>query len=280
MKSYWFLLLTILFISCESTQTFKREDIVAKVGDKVLLKKDIPIIFENMTSEDSTKIVQKYTQNWVKKELLLKKAEINLSQIQQDEIDKQCEETRSSLTIHQYEQEMIQRRMNSVFTDAEIQEYYDNYPDNFLLKNSIVKALYLKIPASAPNIDKVRKWYKSDDDDDLNELENYGYQYANKYDDFEEDWISFDVLLSKMPFVSSNPDRYLRYTRDIETSDSLFHYFAHIRESKLKSTVAPLEYVRDDIERVIYNQRKIKFIQELENSLYQDAISNNEFVIY
>ncbi len=280
MKSYWFLLLTILLISCESTQTFKREDIVAKVGDKVLLKKDIPIIFENMTSEDSTKIVQKYTQNWVKKELLLKKAEINLSQIQQDEIDKQCEETRSSLTIHQYEQEMIQRRMNSVFTDAEIQEYYDNYPDNFLLKNSIVKALYLKIPASAPNIDKVRKWYKSDDDDDLNELENYGYQYANKYDDFEEDWISFDVLLSKMPFVSSNPDRYLRYTRDIETSDSLYHYFAHIRESKLKSTVAPLEYVRDDIERVIYNQRKIKFIQELENSLYQDAISNNDFVIY
>lgn len=280
MKAFSILLISILIVSCENAQTYKKEKVAAQVGDKVLLIKDIPDLFQNLSSEDSLKIAEKYVQNWVKKELLLKRAEINLTQNQQEQIDKQCEDTRASLTIHQYEREMIQQRMNAAITESEIKSYYDENSENFLLKNSIVKALYLKIPVTAPNIDKVRRWYKSDDDDDMNELENYGYQYAKKYDDFDEKWISFDELLSKMPFVSSNPDRYLRYTRDIEISDSLYHYFAHIRDYRYNSAVAPLEYVEDQIERIIYNQKKIKFIQELENSLYQNARSNNEFVIY
>ena len=280
MKAFWILLIAILIVSCENAQTYKKEKVAAQVGDKVLLKKDIPDLFQNLSSEDSLKIAEKYIQNWVKKELLLKRAEINLTQNQQEQIDKQIEDTKASLTIHQYEQAMIQQRMNSAITESEIESYYDQNSDNFLLKKGIVKALYLKIPVTSPNIDKVRRWYKSDDVDDMNELENYGYQYAKKYDDFDEKWISFDELLSKMPFVSSNSDRYLRYTRDIEISDSLYHYFAHIRDYRYNSVVAPLEYVEDQIERIIYNQRKIKFIQELENSLYQNARSNNEFVIY
>lgn len=280
MKSFWILLIAILIFSCENTQTFKKEEVAAQVGHKVLLTKDIPEQFQNLSSEDSIRIAEKYVQNWIKKELLLKRAEMNLTQNQQAQIDKQCEETRASLTIHQYEQEMIQQRMNSAITESEIKKFYDENSDNFILKNSIVKALYLKIPTTAPNINKVRSWYKSDDVDDMNDLENYGYQYAKKYDDFDEKWISFDELLSKMPFVSSNPNRYLRYTRDIEISDSLYHYFAHIRDYRYNTAIAPLDYVEDQIERIIYNQRKIKFIQELENSLYQDARSNNEFVIY
>ena len=281
MKSYWFILLAFLVISCQSSNSYKKEDIAATVGDKVLLKRDIPDLFyKSISPEDSVKIAKKYIQNWIKKELLLIKADINLTKFQQEEINRQCEETRASLMIYHYEQEMIRQRMNSTITESEIQEYYDNYPKNFLLKYGIVKALFLKIPVTAPNIDKVRRWYKSDEVGDLNDLENYGYQFANKYDDFNNEWISFDMLLSKMPFVSSNPDRYLRYTRNIETKDSLYYYFAHIRDHKLKSTVSPLEYVEDQIESIIYNQRKIKFIQELENSLYQDGISTDEFIIY
>ena len=86
MKAFWILLIAILIVSCENAQTYKKEEVAAQVGDKVLLKKDIPDLFQNLSSEDSLKIAEKYVQNWVKKELLLKRAEINLTQNQQEQI--------------------------------------------------------------------------------------------------------------------------------------------------------------------------------------------------
>ena len=41
MKAFWILLIAILIVSCENAQTYKKEEVAAQVGDKILLKKDI-----------------------------------------------------------------------------------------------------------------------------------------------------------------------------------------------------------------------------------------------
>jgi hypothetical protein len=170
--------------------------------------------------------------------------------------------------------------MDTVISEDEIQAYYDSHAENFILKKNIVQVLYLKIPLTAPNIEKARNWYKSEDDSDIIKLESYCYQFANKYDDFNESWIYFDELLSKLPMPVNNQERYLRYNKNIETIDSAFHYFVNIRDYKLKSSVSPLEFIKDQIRNIIYNERKISFIKELENSLYNDAVTRKEFMIY
>ena len=271
----------IFLVSCKQPSVHQTSEIAAKVGDQILLKKDIPdIIFANCTQADSEKVVKKYITTWVKNKLLMEKAEKNLSSMQILDVNKQLEETKSALMIYKYEQEMIRQRLDTIVSDNEIQSYYDKHQNNFILRKNIVKALYIKVPRTAPNIDNVRKWYRSDDNRDLNSLESYSYQFANKFDDFNENWVYFDLVLSRIPKIVTNQERFLRRNKFIEESDSSYFYFVNLREYKLRFTVSPSEFVRSQINSVIQNQRKIRFIKDLENNLYNDALNRSEFVIY
>ena len=255
---------------------------MAKVGSKVLMKREVPDLYtEGISAKDSIALTNKFIEDWIRKELLYKKAEENLSRNQQNEINNRLENAKASLSIYYYEQGLIRQKMSAAISEKEIQDYYETNPNALKLKDNIVKALFIQIPVSSPKIKNVQKWYKSDDDNDLNELESYSYQYAKKFDDFNEEWVSFNFLLKLFPkAITSNPERYLRYNRGIEAKDSSYYYFASIREYKLKSSVSPIEYVENQIKSIIFNQRKIKFINELENHLYNEAKTNNEFEIY
>ena len=103
---------------------------------------------------------------WIRKQLLLEKAELNLTPSQKD-VEIQLNDYRSSLLIYKYEQEWIKQNLDTVVAENEIREYYKLYSGNFILDENILKALYVKIPVFSPNIDKVKKWYKSDKNDDL-----------------------------------------------------------------------------------------------------------------
>lgn len=282
MRYIWIIIIILLGVSCSETSLLNKNRALAKVGSKVLMKRELPDLYkEGISAEDSIALANKFIDNWIRKELLYKKAQENLSRSQQNEINYRMEESKASLSIYYYEQGLIRQKMNAAISEKEINDYYEAYPNALKLKDNIVKALFIQIPASSPNIKDVKKWYKSDDDNDLNELESYCYQYAKKFDDFNEEWVSFNFLLKRFPkVITSNPERFLRYNKGIEAKDSSYYYFASIREYKLKSSVSPIEYVENQIKSIIFNQRKIKFINELENSLYNEAKTNNEFEIY
>lgn len=273
--------LLFFIISCDTSVSNKEEKVLARVGNQVFLKNEIPDIFpEGISTDDSLQIAQNYLKKWVKTELLQEKARANLTEDQQKKIEEKLNRTRASLLIFEYEHTMMDQRMDKSISDEEIEAYYKLNSGKFILKKNIVKVLYIKLPASAPNIDRVKTWYKSDKDEYLTELESYCYQYANKFDDFNESWIYFDDLLEEIPVKMSNQERYLRYNKQIEASDSSFLYFAHIRAYKTRSEISPLDFIVAQIKSILINERKIKFIEELENNIYNDALSKNGFVIY
>ena len=78
----------------------------------------------------------------------------------------------------------------------------------------------------------------------------------------------------------SQPTRYLRYNRNIETTDSLYRYFLHVADHIPEGEVAPIEMVTDDITNIIMNKRKIEFFQDLEHMVYNDGVNRNQFEIY
>jgi hypothetical protein len=53
-----------------------------------------------------------------------------------------------------------------------------------------------------------------------------------------------------------------------------------VNEYKLRGTTAPLEYVSEEIVRTLLNERKMKFIKELENNIYLEALNGKKFEIY
>ena len=274
------LLLLTGTLSCTKLETRTREKSLARVFEKNLYPSDIMDIFpSNISPEDSILILQNYLDKWVKKQLILQNAELNLTEEQKD-VRQQIEEYRSSLLIYKYEQNLILQKLDTLISDTEIEAYYTENPSNFNLDRHIVKALFIKLPRDAPELWRVRQWYRSDREEDFKELESYCYQYGVKYDYFDDQWIPFTTITRALPNEIRNPDSYLRWNRYIEQQDSSFRYMVRLREHSLAGTVAPLPYVEQKIRSIILNKRKVQFIRDLENNIYKDALNKGSFTIY
>jgi hypothetical protein len=272
------LLLVMLGGGCRNNNNNARRISVASAGDATLYLDQIPNLVQPGTQPaDSAAIFQNYINKWAKRELLFQKAEENLSPELRNEIEKQLEESRINLIIYQYQRQMMLERMDTIVSDAELENYYSANQENFVLSSNIVKALFIKLPAETPNVDKVRILARSNQQTDLQQLETICYQFADKFDDFNEKWIPLDRISVELPDEIANEESFLRRTSFYETSDSTFIYIVSIRDYKLRSSVAPFEYVSDDIKRIIWNNRRIDFIRSLENGIYNDALKENNF---
>ncbi len=274
------LIILALAVSCTKLETRNREKPLAQVFEKNLYASDIRYIFpSDVSHEDSVQILQNYIDKWVKKQLILQKAELNLTEEQKD-VRQQIEEYRSSLLIYKYEQNLIIQKLDTLISDEEIEAYYAENPSNFNLDRHIVKALFIKLPLDAPDLWRVRQLYRSEREEDFQELESYCYQYGVKYDYFDDLWIPFTTITNALPNEIRNPESFLRWNRFIEQQDSGYRYLVNIRENSLAGTVAPLPYVEQKIRSIILNKRKVQFVRDLENNIYKDALNKGNFTIH
>ena len=275
------LLLFILlgFISCNSKNTIDNPA-VAKINDSYLyLNKIRKLVPNNSSKKDSIRIAQNYIHQWISKQLLVTRAELNLTEEDQN-VEEMVEDYRSSLIIHKYQQHLIEQKLDTIVSHTEIDKYYRDYPGNFLLNRNIVKAVYIKIPKPLPQAKKIRQIYKLKKDSDWDKLEDYCFQNATKFDNFSEQWIYSQNLLNQTPIKISNEEKFLQRNRYFETEDSTFHYLINIQDYKLKKELAPLSFVSSDIRKIIINKRKIQFIKSMEENIFKDAESKNKFKIY
>ncbi len=280
-RIYTLFFIIILMSACTDMNNGANRTIIAKAGDKYLYADELPRMIKNGISEaDSISITRNFIDRWIKKELMLNRAELNLTDEYISEMNQKLEETRSSLLIYQYQQQMMVQRMDTTVDMIEIDNYYNNNIQAFNLTHPLVKAVFIKIPVEAPNINRARLWYKGSTQEDLQNLESYCYQFADKYDDFGEKWIDVSYLLRVLPDDLGNISRFLRNNIHYEVSDSLYYYFVNIRDFRLTGAVAPIEYVSKDIRNIILNNRKIEFLQNLENGIYNEALRENQFKIY
>jgi hypothetical protein len=273
------LILGALF-SCKDSGTGTQERPVARVGTTYMYPSDLAEhLQQGLSVEDSSKAAKRLIEEWVRNELLLKQAETNLPEDEKN-VTKQVEEYRTSLLIFKYKQILLSRNLDTIIPEREIKAYYDENSSNYILSSDLVKATYVKIPLTAPDISKVRSLYRSEKEDDLRSLEDYCTTYGRKCMIGDDRWIRFTDLISETPLNIDNPGRYLNYNHNIETSDSHFYHFIHILERVPEGQIAPFDYVRENIRSVLMNKRKIEYLQDLENTVYKEGLSRNQVEIY
>jgi len=280
-KTVIILLAIFLLAGCRNNNNTTKRIAVAEVGKVILYYDEMPQLIQRGINEaDSAAVIQNYINKWAKRELLLQKAEENLSPELKDEIAQQLEETRANLVIYQYQRQMMLEKMDTVLTETELENYYAANEKSFILSSNIVKALFIKLPVETLDLDKIRLLARSNDQNDLQQLESYCYQFAEKFDDFNEEWVPMDRLSVELQEDIENEENFLKRNTFFETSDSISVCLISIRDYRLRSTLAPFEYVKDDIKRIIWNTRRFEFIQSLENGIYNEALKENSFKIY
>lgn len=273
--------MVFLTAGCKENNISVKRIRLAEINNVVLYYDEIPqMIRKGIKEDDSTTIVQNYINKWAKRELLLQKAEENLDPVMKSDISRQLEETRTNLVIYQYQRQMMLEKMDTVISETEMAEYYSSHEKSFILTSNIVKALFIKLPLETPDLDKARRLARSNNQNDLQQLESYCFQFAEKFDDFDEKWIPMTRLTVELQQDIDNEENFLKWNNFFETKDSASLYLISIRDYKLRTTLAPYEYVKDDIKRIIWNTRRFEFIQTLENGIYNDALKESSFKIY
>jgi len=273
------LIATLLLTSCLNKGEENKRPL-AKVHDKFLFLSDVQSLLPKGTSKtDSIKILSAYVDQWVRRNLLLYVSENNLTEAQKD-VSKQLEDYRLSLLIFKYEQEYVLQKLDTSINANEVSSFYYDNISNFTLSETVVKALYIKVPKDNPYIDKFKELYKSSRDEDIKALDNIAYQAAEKYDYFGDKWLPFSVLQRQFPYALEDSDNYLRQNRSIEMEDGDFKYFINIRLVMFAGQTSPLEYETENIKSVIINKRKQKLISDLESNIYNDAMDHKNFQIF
>ena len=70
------------------------------------------------------------------------------------------------------------------YYESDIEAYYSKNLDRYKLNDKIVKAIYFKIPIEVANPEIIKSLSESEDTDNLNQLNEYGIQYAKVFDRF------------------------------------------------------------------------------------------------
>ncbi|MBL0340496.1 MAG: hypothetical protein IPP71_05975 [Bacteroidetes bacterium] len=204
------------------------------------------MISPGTTKEDSALLANSFIQNWIRQQAILHKAETNLDDEKKD-VEQKLEEYRNSLITYIYETELIRQKLDTVVSDQEIEKYYQENQRNFELKDNIIKVLYLRVKKDAPKIKKVKEWYKSTNSKERLLLEGYCYQFASDFHLDDETWLLFDELLKKVPIKTYDKESFLRNNRYIEMEDSTNLYLVNIKDMKIRESLSPLSFVKDDI---------------------------------
>lgn len=279
MRSFTLSVILFTLFSCTS-ETQQTDKPVAQVFEKSLLSSEITaFIPSNLSKDDSLLMAQSYTRNWITKELLLHKAIENLSGEEQN-IQKQVEDYRTSLLIHHYKQKLIAQRLQSEIPEEDTEKYYTEHKDNFILPTPIVKAIFFIVPKSASNLADVRKWFKSDKTKDDENLEEYCLTNAKKYDNFNQQWIELKYILNLVPGDVATLEKEIQSMKHIEKEDDENYYFLKIKEIRREQTLAPLEYVKEEIALILKNKKKLLFESELDQQINEEAVRKNYVKIF
>ena len=282
MKQFLRFTLGLLFLVSCTAKSNKNADheVIARVNDAYLYLNDIKdIVSQGTSSKDSLDHLIKYIDNWVRESLVIQKAEDNLTKEQKD-VEKQLQNYRNSLITYAYEKELIKQKLNTKIENKEIEEYYNNNLNNFELKDNIIKVVYVKVNKKAPGISKLEKWYKSDNPKDKELLAGYCHQFADNFFLDENSWLLFDDLLKEIPIRTYNKELFLQNNRTVEVSDSVFSYFLNIKGFKIRNSLSPLSFEKDNIKNIILNKRKLQLINKMKEDIYNDALNNKKIEIY
>lgn len=255
--------------------------LVAKVGKTYLYKDELAgIVPPKVDKADSAARVEAYIDSWVRKQLLIKEATEKID-INEAEVQRKMLDYRYSIIAYEYQTYYIKEHLDTAINPGEIEKYYKENIDNFILKQNIIRATFLKVPKNAPQIKRVKELIFAKSEEGKADLKAFCLSFSSAYHISDSTWMIFDELVRNSPIVEiPNKVQFLKTNPYYETEDDNYLYFLKVDEYRISDNVSPLEFVRDEISNIILNKRKVELAKKLEDDVYNHALEQNEFEIY
>lgn len=278
----WLLSVSLMLSSCH-----KREEVKYVSGKTPLVELDGNVLYQedllqvlpvDISEADSAQFANRYIENWLSELLLYQNAERNVRDDKQ--IAELVENYRRTLIVHEYQQLLIEQKIEQDITMQEIETFYNDNKNLFVLEEPILKGLFIKLPLSAPNQNSIMKLYRLRDDESYDEIEKYCIRNAPYYEFFYDYWHSVSDIEILLPSMEVSLPDYLNKNDYLEIKDDEFLYLLNVSEYLPKGSVAPIEQVENRIKRLLINNKAVSYIQKIKKDLYNSAIENNRVIFH
>lgn len=282
MKRIWGTYLSLVLLamsSCQQQVEHGGKTPLAQVGDHFLYREDMAQALPyGISGTDSVRFVNEFVQKWLEEQVLYEKAEHNVRG--DEKIERMVAEYRRTLVMNNYEHMLLLQRMNEELTEEELQGYYNENKQLFILEEPVIKGVLIKVPLTSPGLKDLKRWYKEKTDEALEELEKYAFRNSVLYEYFYEHWVPVSELEGKiivnLAELSSEFDKH----RDIEVEDEEYCYLLHIDEYLLKGEEKPYDLARNEIINLLANKRKVEFMNNVKKDLYNQSMEMGRIKYY
>jgi hypothetical protein len=275
-----FLVSLLLLAGCGKLFRQSERIIVAECYDKKLYADELGGLVPSSAGKlDSLTQVNAFIDSWVRRQVLVHQAEMNLPPSELD-FTKQLEDYRTSLVIYAYETQLIEQYLDTVVSQEEISTYYEEHKENFQLRSTMVKVAYVILKEDCKHQKEFKQIMSDSDTLMLPQLDALASQHAvSSYLDVDS-WIRLDDLLRTIPLEIYNTESFLKKNRFVSFGKDNFIYMVRFEDYLLKESLSPIEIESENIKNIVLLKRKKDLLSQLNVDLYEKAVKEKVFEIY
>ena len=253
---------------------------IAKVMDVMLYKEEIgDLIPLDLKGQDSILFVKSYVNSWIKQQLLLNKAALNLAD-DTDKFEHLVKKYREELYINSYKEAVVKQYLDTQVNENDIHEYYLKNNENFKLNEELIQFKFLFIRQGNMDENELLSLFKSGKKEDIEEILENELQ-LDSYHLNDSIWVKYSDVIRGIPILKNIPKKDLiKKANFIQKEDSLGIYLISVKKVLGRNEIAPKSYIAPTVKNMILHQRKLLLLRNIEETLLEDASKKEQFEIY
>jgi len=265
---------SVLLLSCgwnASTAYERGKTPLVELKGSVLYEEDLlQVLPLGLTGQDSIDFSEQYIRNWVEDVMFYQNAERNIPDTR--DIDRLVNNYRRSLIEHEYQRRLLEQKFSAEITDEDITDFYNDNSGMFVLNESLIKGLFLKIPAKAPDLQRIKTLFTQTDEESFEEIEKYCIRNSARCEFFYDNWRNLAEIEVMMPQSGTPLEDLLDKQSCFEIKDEDNIYLLNVSEYLRKGGTEPLEYARGKVRMLLINNNEVSYMRKIREELYQSAV--------
>lgn len=279
LKSYLFMI--VFLVACSKPSQKNNSEAIARVNDNFLYRSDLEnLVPPGSSKKDSVAIVKDFITRWAMQQLLMNKAEKNISKSKQQELDELISQYKNDLYTKSYLEELVMTKIDTVISNEEIEKYYNEHKNNFKTTEPLVKLRYINLIKGNVKFATINSKFLNFSKKDKLDLQKLAIQFKN-YAFNDSIWVDINQVYEKLPFINEeNKDKFVSAGIAYQYTDSNLVWMVKVKDVVEKNNVTPLQYIQPTIKQIILNNRKTDLINKIQTEITNDAIKDNDFEIF
>ncbi len=269
-------------ISCEDFNTNINDKIIARVDNSYLYLSDFQETnYSFKTNEDSLLVINSYINKWALRQILLRQSQINLPEEKLNKIDDLVESYKFDLITNNYTEFLVSSKLDTIIAFNETFNFYRKNINNFKLNEPIYRVKYINFLKN--NVDRrdIIRSFKRFNYEDRRFIDSLSFQFL---DSFLADtiWLNKSEIIKNISFINSDnfKDFFSKRRKYFEIKGETDLSLLNIVESLNSNEDAPLSYVKNIVENIVLNKRKLNLIENFNKEILNDAIKTKKFEVY